>query len=47
MADYSMLTVEVRVLNLLQYGEDGNAIARIWVVLPQIRVDRRKVGVTA
>jgi len=26
------------------YAEDGTATARIWVAMPQIRTDRRKVS---
>jgi hypothetical protein len=31
-------------LGIAQYGEEGRAIAHVWVALPQIRADRRKVG---
>ena len=28
----------------MQYDERGAAVARVWVAMPQIRTDRRKVG---
>ena len=35
----------VHVVHLwLQFAEDGTSVARIWVAVPQIRTDRRKVG---
>lgn len=39
----SYLPVHHAFHTVLQAGEDGRAITRIWMAYPQIRTDRRKV----